>query len=109
MDDSRESPPRPRRGLVLSTAGRTEGGEGQVTRTGATNRRWAGPVLGRKMPGGSALRKVVKAVFILGVLAVLAAVAKMPGRKREVPPSEPPAVNVTGMTVTAETGLPDTF
>jgi len=80
-----------------------------VIRTEATNRKWAGPVFGRKMPGGSALRKAVKAVLILGVLAVLAAVAKMPGRKREVPPSEPPAVNVTVMTVTAEPELPETF
>ena len=80
-----------------------------MTRTEATNRKWAGPVFGRKMPGGSARRKVVKAVLILGVLAALAAVAKMPSRKREVPPSEPPAVNVTVMTVAAEPELPETF
>ena len=76
---------------------------------GARNIELARPVLGRRMPSGSALSKVVKAAVILGVLAVLAAVAKMPGRKREVPPSEPPAVNVTVMTVTAEPELPETF
>lgn len=76
---------------------------------GAGNRELAGLARGRGMPGGSALSKVIKAVLILGVLAVLAAVAKMPSRKREVPPSEPPAVNVTVMTVTAEPELPETF
>src|SRR3990172_2696970 len=109
MDDWRESPPRPRRGLGLSTTERTEGGQGKVTGTRAGKRELAGRVFGRGMLGGSALSKVVKAVLILGVLAALAAVARMPSRKREVPPSEPPPVNVTVMTVTAEPELPETF
>lgn len=80
-----------------------------MTGTRAGKRELAGRVFGRGMLGGSALSKVVKAVLILGVLAALAAVARMPSRKREVPPSEPPPVNVTVMTVTAEPELPETF
>ena len=76
---------------------------------GAGNRQFTGPAFRKKAACGSVLSKVVKAVIILGVLAVLAAVAKMPGRKREVPPSEPPPVNVTVMTVTAEPEFPETF
>jgi membrane fusion protein (multidrug efflux system) len=80
-----------------------------VSAMGAGNRQFTGPAFRKKAACGSVLSKVVKAVIILGVLAALVAIAKMPGRKREVPPSEPPPVNVTVMTVTAEPELPETF
>jgi membrane fusion protein (multidrug efflux system) len=80
-----------------------------VSAMGAGNRQFTGPAFRKKAACGSVLSKVVNAVIILGVLAALVAIAKMPGRKREVPPSEPPAVNVTVMTVTAEPELPETF
>lgn len=76
---------------------------------GAENRQLTGPAFRKRMASGSVLSKVVKAVLILGVLAALVAIAKMPARKREVPPSESPPVNVTVMTVTAEPELPETF
>jgi membrane fusion protein (multidrug efflux system) len=54
-------------------------------------------------------RNVVKMIIILAAISVIVVVTKMPGRKREVPPTEAPPVNVTVMTVAAEPQLPDTF
>ena len=54
-------------------------------------------------------RNAIKAVIILVAIAVLAAIMKMPAKKREAPATEAPPVNVTVMTVTAEPQLADTF
>jgi membrane fusion protein (multidrug efflux system) len=54
-------------------------------------------------------RNAVKAVIILAAVAVLTIIMKMPAKKREVPATESPPVNVTVMTVTAEPQLADTF
>jgi len=54
-------------------------------------------------------RIIVKMVIVVVALIVLACVAMMPSRDRETPAAEPPPVNVTVMTVTAEPALRDTF
>jgi membrane fusion protein (multidrug efflux system) len=55
------------------------------------------------------LRNTVKAVIIIVAVAVLTVIMKMPAKKREVPVTEAPPVNVEVMTVTAEPRLADTF
>lgn len=54
-------------------------------------------------------RNVIKAVIILAAIAILTVIMKMPAKKREVPATESPPVNVTVMTVTAEPQFADTF
>jgi len=54
-------------------------------------------------------RNAVKAVIIIAAVAVLTIIMIMPAKKREVPATESPPVNVTVMTVTAEPQLADTF
>lgn len=54
-------------------------------------------------------RNVIKAVIILVAIAILTVIMKMPAKKREVPATEAPPVNVKVMTVTAEPQFADTF
>jgi RND family efflux transporter MFP subunit len=54
-------------------------------------------------------RNTVKTVIIIASLAILAVIVIIPKRKRDAPPAEAPPVNVTVMTVTAESELVDTF
>lgn len=55
------------------------------------------------------LRNAVKAVIIIGAIAALTVIMKMPAKKSETPATEAPPVNVKVMTVTAEPQLADTF
>jgi len=54
-------------------------------------------------------RNIIKAVIILAAIAILTVIMKMPAKKREVPATEAPPVNVKVMTVTAEPQFADTF
>jgi RND family efflux transporter MFP subunit len=54
-------------------------------------------------------RNAIKAVIILAAIAIVAAVMKMPARKRDAPATEAPPVNVTVETIVAEPQLADTF
>lgn len=63
----------------------------------------------RAAPRGWLRRNAAKAVIILAAIAILTAIAMMPPRKRDAPPSEAPPVNVRVMTVTAQEQLADTF
>ncbi len=54
-------------------------------------------------------RNFAKAVIILAAVAILTVIMKMPAKKREVPATEAPPVNVVVMNVTAEPQLADTF
>jgi len=54
-------------------------------------------------------RNAIKAVIILASIAMVAAVMKMPTRKRDAPATEAPPVNVTVETIVAEPQLADTF
>ena len=54
-------------------------------------------------------RNAVKAIIILAAIAILTVIMKMPAKKREVPATEAPPVNVSVMTVTAVPQLADTF
>ncbi len=63
----------------------------------------------RAVPRGRLRRNATKAVIILAAIAILTAIAMMPPRKRDAPPTEAPPVNVTVITVTAQEQLADTF
>lgn len=63
----------------------------------------------RAAPRGWLRRNAAKAVIILAAIAILTAIAMMPPRKRDAPPSEAPPVNVRVMTVTAQDQFADTF
>ncbi len=54
-------------------------------------------------------RNATKVVIFFVALAILTAVVKMPARKHDAPPTEPPPVNVTVMNIVAEPQLADTF
>ena len=54
-------------------------------------------------------RNAAKIIVILAAIAILFVIAKIPKRKKEVPETAAPSVNVTVMTVTAEPQLADTF
>jgi membrane fusion protein (multidrug efflux system) len=54
-------------------------------------------------------RNALKAIIVLAAIAVLIVIAKLPKRKRDAPPTEEAPVNVTVMTVVAESQLADTF
>jgi multidrug efflux pump subunit AcrA (membrane-fusion protein) len=54
-------------------------------------------------------RNATKVVIFFVALAILTAVVKMPARKRDAPPTEPPPVNVAVMNIVAEPQLADSF
>ncbi len=62
-----------------------------------------------KTGGRRLLGYAVKAALVLGAVAIVAGIAKMPSQKREAPAAEAPPVNVTVQTVVAEPELADTF
>lgn len=53
--------------------------------------------------------KVVKAAIIVGAIALVVAIGKLPKKDRDTPAAPAPPVNVTVMTVSAEPELADTF
>jgi len=55
------------------------------------------------------LRTIITLVILLGAIAVLAAITKIPAPKREVVVIEAPPVNVSVIAVTAQPQSPDTF
>jgi membrane fusion protein (multidrug efflux system) len=55
------------------------------------------------------LRTVITLVTLLGAIAVLAAITRIPAPKREAVVTEAPPINVSVIPVTAEPVLPDTF
>jgi membrane fusion protein (multidrug efflux system) len=55
------------------------------------------------------LRTIITVVILFGAVAVLAAITQIPAQKKDTTVAEPPPVNVSVMTVTAEAMLPDTF
>jgi membrane fusion protein (multidrug efflux system) len=59
--------------------------------------------------GRSWLRTIVTLAVLLGAVAALAAITKIPSQKKDTAAAEPPLVNVSVATVTAEAVLPDTF
>ncbi len=65
-------------------------------RTGKISRGWLG-------------RNLVKAVVAVAAIGVVAVIMKMPAQKRDAPAAPAPPVNVTVMTVVAESELADTF
>ena len=71
-------------------------GKSHKIRTGKGGRGWLG-------------RNLIKAVIVAVVIALLVVIAKMPERKRDAPAAPAPPVNVTVMTVVAESELADTF
>ncbi|MFZ2146801.1 MAG: efflux RND transporter periplasmic adaptor subunit [Sedimentisphaerales bacterium] len=62
-----------------------------------------------KISQGWLRRNAPKAVIFLAAIAALTVITKIPGRKRDVPPTEEAPVNVTVLTVMAEPQLADTF
>jgi membrane fusion protein (multidrug efflux system) len=62
-----------------------------------------------KISQGWLRRNAIKAVIILAAIAILTAITKMPTRRQDAPPTEAPPVNVTVITVIAESQLADTF
>jgi len=62
-----------------------------------------------KIEPGWFRRNTAKTVLILVSLAILAVIVIIPKRNRNAPPVEAPPVNVTVMTVAAESELADTF
>jgi len=59
--------------------------------------------------GRSWLRTIVTLAVLLGAVAALAAITKIPSQKKDTAAAEPPLVNVSVTPVTAEAMLPDTF
>jgi membrane fusion protein (multidrug efflux system) len=55
------------------------------------------------------LRTIITLVVLLGAIAVLAAITRIPAPKREAVVTEAPPINVSVIPVTAEPVLPDTF
>lgn len=55
------------------------------------------------------LARIIKLAIILVALVGLVALAFVPGQQTELPPGEPPAVNVTVMSIEAISELADTF
>ena len=54
-------------------------------------------------------RNTARKAIVLASLAILAVIVIIPKRNRDVPPAEAPPVNVTVMTIVAESELADTF